>query len=110
MVTEITNGVKVSVETEYQPEYSSPSQQHFVFTYRISIENASKAEPSVSLRKDSRLIASRAAIGLYSIPIIVDKALHASEPPHRKSPINDHPREEPVDVTVDAPNVGRTTD
>ena len=41
MITEITNGIKVSVETEYQPEYSSPSQQHFVFTYRISIENAS---------------------------------------------------------------------
>lgn len=41
MVTEITDGVKVSVETEYQPEYSSPSQYHFVFTYRITIENKS---------------------------------------------------------------------
>ncbi len=42
MVTEITNGIKVSVETEYQPEYSSPSQMHFVFTYRITIENGSE--------------------------------------------------------------------
>ncbi len=25
--------------TEYQPEYSSPSQAHYVFTYRITIEN-----------------------------------------------------------------------
>ncbi len=41
MVSEITQGVKVSVETEYQPEYSSPSQLHYVFTYRITIENNS---------------------------------------------------------------------
>lgn len=41
MVTEITKGVKVTVETEYQPEYSSPSQYHYVFTYRITIENNS---------------------------------------------------------------------
>jgi len=42
MVTEVTNGIKVSVETEYQPEYSSPSQMHYVFTYRITIENGSE--------------------------------------------------------------------
>lgn len=41
MVTEITNGIKVTVETEYQPSYSSPSQYHYVFTYRIGIENQS---------------------------------------------------------------------
>lgn len=41
MVTEITKGIKVSVETEYQPGYSSPSQYHYVFTYRITIENQS---------------------------------------------------------------------
>ncbi len=39
MVTEVTKGVKVTVETEYQPSYSSPSQYHYVFTYRITIEN-----------------------------------------------------------------------
>ncbi len=42
MVSEITKGVEVSVETEYQPEYSSPRQCHFVFTYRISITNKSE--------------------------------------------------------------------
>jgi len=42
MVTEITEGVKVSVITEYQPDYSSPSQHHFVFTYHITIENNSQ--------------------------------------------------------------------
>lgn len=41
MITEITDGVKVSVETNYQPDYSSPVQSHFVFTYRIRIENNS---------------------------------------------------------------------
>lgn len=41
MVTEITEGVKVSVETEYQPDYSSPGQNHYVFTYHITIENNS---------------------------------------------------------------------
>ena len=39
IVTAITEGVKVSVETHYQPEYSSPAQNHFVFTYRITIQN-----------------------------------------------------------------------
>jgi ApaG protein len=42
MVTEITKGVRISVETEYQKDYSSPSQYHYVFTYRISIENNSE--------------------------------------------------------------------
>ncbi len=42
MITEITQGIKVSVETEYQPSYSSPSQYHYVFTYRITIENQSE--------------------------------------------------------------------
>ncbi|GIV36243.1 MAG: protein ApaG [Cyclobacteriaceae bacterium] len=42
MVTQTTQGIKVSVETEYQPAYSSPSQHHYVFTYRITIENQSE--------------------------------------------------------------------
>ncbi len=42
MVTEVTQGIRVSVETEYQPAYSSPSQYHYVFTYRITIENNSE--------------------------------------------------------------------
>ncbi|HWZ21507.1 MAG TPA: Co2+/Mg2+ efflux protein ApaG [Cytophagaceae bacterium] len=42
MVTEITNGIKVSVITAYQPEYSSPGQSHYVFNYRIYIENHSE--------------------------------------------------------------------
>lgn len=42
MVTSITKGIKVSVETEYQPKYSSPRQYHYVFTYKVTIENQSE--------------------------------------------------------------------
>jgi ApaG protein len=42
MIAEVTQGVKVTVETEYQPSYSNPAQHHFVFTYRITIENQSE--------------------------------------------------------------------
>ncbi|WP_134089006.1 Co2+/Mg2+ efflux protein ApaG [Olivibacter sp. XZL3] len=41
MVTEITEGVKVSVEAIYQPEYSNPENEHFMFAYKITIENMS---------------------------------------------------------------------
>jgi len=39
MVTSITQGVKISVETTYQDEYSNPASEHFMFAYRINIEN-----------------------------------------------------------------------
>lgn len=41
MVTQVTEGIRVSVMTEYQPEYSNPSHTHYVFVYRIIIENES---------------------------------------------------------------------
>ncbi|SFS74857.1 Co2+/Mg2+ efflux protein ApaG [Sphingobacterium wenxiniae] len=39
MTTQITEGVRISVEQVYQQEYSNPSKQHFMFSYRITIEN-----------------------------------------------------------------------
>ena len=39
MVTYTTDGVKVSVETIYQPEYSNPANYHFMFAYKVNIEN-----------------------------------------------------------------------
>ena len=39
MVAQITERVKVSVETTYQPEYSNPANEHFMFAYKIRIEN-----------------------------------------------------------------------
>lgn len=39
MVTQITQGVRISVETYYQPEFSRPFNNEFMFAYRITIEN-----------------------------------------------------------------------
>lgn len=41
MITQVTEGVKVTVETFYQPEYSRPSVNEYMFAYRITIENRS---------------------------------------------------------------------
>lgn len=35
----ISEGVQVSVETFYQPDYSNPIQSEFMFAYRITLEN-----------------------------------------------------------------------
>ncbi|KAA3438517.1 MULTISPECIES: Co2+/Mg2+ efflux protein ApaG [Rufibacter] len=42
MDTKTTQGVTVNVTTNYLPDYSSPAQQHFVFAYRITIQNNSE--------------------------------------------------------------------
>ncbi len=39
MATATTSGVRVSVESSYQPEFSAPENQHFMFAYSITIEN-----------------------------------------------------------------------
>ncbi|UIR55752.1 Co2+/Mg2+ efflux protein ApaG [Sphingobacterium sp. SRCM116780] len=41
MITQITEGIKISVECIFQPEYSNPERDHFMFAYQISIENLS---------------------------------------------------------------------
>lgn len=39
MTSKISGGVKISVETFYQPEYSNPLNSEFMFAYKITIEN-----------------------------------------------------------------------
>lgn len=39
MISKISEGITVSVETFYQPEYSNPSTNEFMFAYRITIQN-----------------------------------------------------------------------
>ncbi len=51
MISLITKGVKVTVDTVFQPEYSSPDQFHFVFTYKIRIENHSESTIKLMRRK-----------------------------------------------------------
>ncbi len=41
MIAQITEGVKITVDTVYQPEYSNPAKEHFMFAYKIIIENLS---------------------------------------------------------------------
>lgn len=39
MVSKVTEGVKVIVETYYQPDYSNPLSGEYMFAYRVTIEN-----------------------------------------------------------------------
>lgn len=42
MISKISEGVEVTVETFYQPDYSNPVNGEFMFAYRITIENHNK--------------------------------------------------------------------
>jgi len=39
MISKISDGVQISVETFYQQDYSNPVLSEFMFAYRITIEN-----------------------------------------------------------------------
>lgn len=39
MVSKISQGIKITVETLYQPDYSNPVNNEFMFAYKIIIEN-----------------------------------------------------------------------
>ena len=39
MISLISEGVEISVETFYQQDYSNPLQSEYMFAYRIAIEN-----------------------------------------------------------------------
>ncbi|HEV3252614.1 MAG TPA: Co2+/Mg2+ efflux protein ApaG [Puia sp.] len=39
MANKISEGVEISVETFYQPDYSNPVSGEYMFAYRITIEN-----------------------------------------------------------------------
>ena len=39
MISKISEGITISVETYYQPEYSNSVNCEFMFAYRITIEN-----------------------------------------------------------------------
>jgi ApaG protein len=42
MISEVTHGVKIIVETFYHREHSDVFNSQFVFAYRITIENESE--------------------------------------------------------------------
>jgi len=39
--TQVTHGIQISVETKFQNEHSDSEHRHYLFTYRITIENKS---------------------------------------------------------------------
>jgi len=39
MISTVSEGVLISVETFYQADYSNPQQHEYMFSYRITIEN-----------------------------------------------------------------------
>ena len=39
MVSEVTRGIKVSVESYYQAEHSNPLKSEYVFAYKVNITN-----------------------------------------------------------------------
>ncbi len=50
MTSKISGGVKITVETFYQPEYSNPLNSEFMFAYKITLEN-NNAFPIKLLRR-----------------------------------------------------------
>lgn len=50
MVSKISEGVTISVEVFYQPDYSNPETNEYMFAYRITIEN-NNAFPVQLLRR-----------------------------------------------------------
>ncbi len=42
MVSKISAGIEITVETFYQSDYSNPLKCEFIFAYRISLENHNK--------------------------------------------------------------------
>lgn len=51
MVIAETKGIQVSVDVTYQAEFSSPLQHHYVFTYKVTIQNKSQHTHQLLRRK-----------------------------------------------------------
>jgi ApaG protein len=60
MVSKVTEGVKVSVESFYQPDYSNPVNGEYMFAYRVTIEN-NNTYPVKLLRRHWFIFDSNAA-------------------------------------------------
>ena len=51
MITKESEGISVSVETSYQPEYSDPLNDEFMFAYKITIYNSNHFPVKLLSRK-----------------------------------------------------------
>lgn len=50
MVTQVTKGIKISVETGFEGNYFKDGMDQFAFSYRITIENQSKKKVQLLAR------------------------------------------------------------
>jgi ApaG protein len=62
MITQVTSGIKISVESFYRPDQSNPLQNQHVFAYRITITNNS--EYTVQLKRRHWFIIDSSSINL----------------------------------------------
>ena len=46
-----TEGIRVHVRSRFEPEFSKPAEQRFIFSYRITIENKSHLSIRIIKRK-----------------------------------------------------------
>ena len=82
MQTKITEGVRISVEVFYQPDYSQPTCGDYMFAYRITITNESDYAVKLLSRKwtivdangISREVAGDGVVGQQ--PVIESGASH----------------------------------
>ncbi len=80
-----TNGIRITVESKFRPDHSIPSNDIFVFSYRISIQNHRKDAVQLLQRSwqitDSngikRKVRGEGVIGIQ--PIIAPGAVHEYE-------------------------------
>ena len=85
MVTQVTNGVKITVRTQFQAAHSRPDMKHFLFTYNIIIEN--KSEYTVQLLQrhwnifdsngDTKIVEGEGVVGQQ--PVIAPNDLYEYE-------------------------------
>ncbi len=75
MVSKISEGVEVTVETFYQPDYSNPVTSEFMFAYRITLENRNSFSVKLNRRHwhifdsngDHREVEGEGVIGIQPI-------------------------------------------
>ncbi|MBI2967995.1 MAG: ApaG domain [Bacteroidetes bacterium] len=75
MITKVTNGIKVSVKTNYDPKNSNIFRFEYIFRYRIRIENTSMYTVQLLKRKwtlfdsigDYRDIEGKAVSGRHQV-------------------------------------------
>ena len=79
MISKISEGITISVETYYQPDYSNPVNSEFMFAYRITIEN-NNAFPVKLLRRHWHIYDSDGSMrevegeGVVGIQPVIDPA------------------------------------